>query len=70
MDYSKQYEKMNSFKIADSFEDYLEEQHVEIYPTLLDDDIPDHFSDWLGSLDVEDLITYADEYADQIRKQI
>lgn len=36
---------------------------MEEFPQILDDDLPDHFDDWVGTLDAEDLIRYADEYA-------
>lgn len=51
-----------------TFEDFLQEQHSELYPTLLDDDVPDHFDDWLGTLDGEDYIQFADEFAAEIRQ--
>jgi hypothetical protein len=45
-----------------TFEDYLKERHAENFPMLLDDDMPDHFDDWLGTLDEEDYIKYAEAY--------
>lgn len=48
-----------------SFEDFLQEKHAELFPTVLDDDGPDHFDDWLGSLDGEDYIKYAEEYGER-----
>lgn len=46
----------------DSFEDYLKEQHMNEFPEILDDDLPDHYDDWVGSLDAEDFIRFADLY--------
>jgi hypothetical protein len=45
-----------------TFEEFLEERHAENFPMLLDDDMPDHFADWLGTLDGEDYIKYAEAY--------
>lgn len=35
---------------------------------LLNDDLPDAFDDWLGSLDGEEYIKYADQYAKEMIK--
>lgn len=43
------------------FEKFLQEKHAEAYPMLLDDDMPDHFDDWLGQLDGEEYIAFAEE---------
>lgn len=46
-----------------TFEGFLaEEVHYKLFPTLLDDDIPDHFDNWLGTLDVENLMGWAELY--------
>ena len=45
-----------------NFEDFLQEQHILRNPTLLDDDIPDAFDDWLGNLDTEEWIALGDAY--------
>ena len=46
-----------------TFEGFLaEEVHYKLFPTLLDDDIPDHFDNWLGTLDVENLMEWAELY--------
>lgn len=47
----------------ENFEDFLADKHMEEHPQILDDDLPDHFNDWLGNLDGEEYIKYADEYA-------
>lgn len=52
-----------------NFEEYLKEIHAELFPQLLDDDMPDHFDDWLGSLDGEEYINYADLYGEAIKKE-
>lgn len=47
-----------------SFESYLIDIHNEIFPEILDDDQPDHFESWLESLDVAEVMEYAEEYGD------
>jgi hypothetical protein len=48
-----------------TFEDFLQERHSELYPMVLDDDLPDSFDNWLGELDGEDYIKYADLFAQE-----
>ncbi len=48
-----------------SFEDFLEGMCFRINPTVLDDDMPDYFDNWLGSLDGEDYIRYANIFAQE-----
>lgn len=44
-----------------TFEDFLRNEiHPQLFPQLLDDDMPDHFDNWLGEIDTEDLIGWAD----------
>jgi Zn/Cd-binding protein ZinT len=45
-----------------TFEDYLKEWHCELFPMILDDELPDKFNDWLGSRDTQDIIDYAENY--------
>ena len=46
------------------FEDFLQEKFIESNPTVLDDDIPNAFDDWLsGELDVDDWIRLGNQYA-------
>jgi hypothetical protein len=45
----------------DFFIKFLQEKHAEAYPMLLDDDMPDAFNDWLGQLDGEEYIAFAEE---------
>ena len=42
----------------ETFESYLMEKFVRT-TTVLDDDIPDKFPDWLEAQDPQDLITWA-----------
>lgn len=44
------------------FEKYLyEEVHPQVYDGL-DDEMPDHFADWVSGLSVDELIAYANRY--------
>lgn len=45
-----------------TFTEYLQDIHGEIFWSLLDDEGPDHFDNWLGDLDGEQYIKYADLY--------
>lgn len=45
-----------------TFEDYLKDRHIEMFPEILDDDLPDHFDNWLANVEVDDLLTWADLY--------
>lgn len=46
------------------FEDYLEEIfNNDESDGLLDDDLADGFSDWLGTLDGDEYINYAQDFA-------
>lgn len=44
------------------FEGFLQWKHMEENPMILDDDLPDHFDSWVGDLDAEEFIKYAEEY--------
>lgn len=48
------------------FEDYLQEYHMRQNPHLLDDDLPDAYSDWLCDLDTDDWIRLGDSYGKAI----
>ena len=49
-----------------TFEEFLEEKFLEEEPQTLDDMIPDAFNDWLGTLDVDGVIDYANEYGKKL----
>ncbi len=51
-----------------TFEDFLKDKHGEEYIGL-DDEMPDAFDGWLGTLDGEDYIKFADEFANTIRNE-
>jgi len=48
-----------------TFEDFLNDMHANLYPMLLDDEGPDHFEYWLGTLEAEDYIRWADLFAQE-----
>lgn len=45
------------------FNDFLQEVHGSIHSTVLDDDLSDHYDNWLGEMDPEDYIKWADLFA-------
>ena len=61
-------EEMRAQRNYKDFEDFLQDKFIESNPTVLDDDIPDAFDDWLTELDVDDLIAYGDQYYKTGRK--
>ncbi len=63
---NKDWEQFNKDLINKvSFEDFLEERHYKTYPTLLDDDISDHYDAWRADLESDDLIMLAEEWCNQ-----
>ena len=45
-----------------SFENYLKKIHTLACPSVLDDDLPDHFDNWISQLDGEELLRYGQLY--------
>ena len=45
-----------------NFEDFLQDKFIRQNPTILDDDIPDAFDEWLCEIEPELWIEYGDEY--------
>ena len=46
-----------------TFEQFLEQEvHYKLFPEVLDDDIPDHFSDWLGEMEIDNLLEWGELY--------
>ena len=41
------------------FEEYLQEFHCELFPSILDDDLPDHYENWISNLEIEDIVRLA-----------
>ena len=46
----------------ETFEDFLQRMHSDDEPTVLDDDLPDAFDDWLSNLGVDLTIAYAEKW--------
>lgn len=44
-----------------TFEDYLKDVHAKDY-TGTDDDMPDDFESWVGELDVQEVMDFAEIY--------
>ena len=55
-------------KHMQSFEQYLKDIHMSENPEL-DDDLPDDFDNWLGTLEQDIMIQYADDYAKECLRQ-
>jgi len=53
-----------------SFEEYLEDVCFELYPEMLDDDMPDFFDIWLEKQDVESLLVYSEGWGRHIKLTI
>ncbi len=51
------------------FEQYLQEQHALDYIGL-GDDMLDDFDIWISQLDGSEFIQFADDFADEIRKEL
>lgn len=45
-----------------NFEGYLMEYFCKVEPTVLDDDIPDAFNDWLEGIDIDTIFKVADSF--------
>jgi hypothetical protein len=50
------------------FEDFLQDKFIRQNPTVLDDDIPDAFDEWLQEIEVDLWLEYGEEYAKTIAK--
>lgn len=45
-----------------TFEDFLTNIFIQENPTILDDDMPDGFSDWIADQQADLLIAYAEKW--------
>lgn len=48
-----------------TFEEFLEDKFVKIAEGMLDDDLPDAFDNWLGTLDGDEYMEYAQQYGEK-----
>jgi len=53
-----------------TFEEYLKDICFEENPAILDDEMPDFFSDWLGEQDTESLLMYSEGWGRHIKSHI
>lgn len=53
-----------------TFEQYLEEKCFELNPTVLDDNMPDYFNNWVSYLDTSEVIIYAEGWMNEYRSFI
>ena len=49
-----------------AFERFLKDRHAKLFPSILDDELPDRFNDWVTDIGVTNLIDLADEYHDKL----
>lgn len=54
---------------AQSFEEWLQYEHQMENPTILDDDLPDAFSDWVSELTSVDLEVLASRYGQDVAQR-
>lgn len=45
-----------------TFEQFLADVHTDLYPQILDDDLPDTFDTWLAELDSEEYLKWGEIY--------
>ena len=53
-----------------NFTQFLEKKFVEEHPAVLDDDLPDHFDNWLTELQVDEWIKLGDEFKTSPNKEV
>ena len=53
-----------------SFEEYLEDVCFELYPEILDDDMPDFFDNWLVEQSIGSLLIYSEGWGRHIKNTI
>jgi hypothetical protein len=51
---------------VDGFEAWLQETHQAEHPTILDDELPDAFSDWVSNLEGWEITEYAKTYVKEM----
>lgn len=49
-----------------SFENYLQKIYLLAFISVLDDDLPDHFDNWISQLDGEELLRYGQLYGEEV----
>lgn len=56
--------------IYKTFEEYLEKRCFDENPTVLDDNMPDFFDNWLGEQSVDSIMIYADGWMHETKSYI
>ena len=51
-----------------TFEEFLQERHMEECPTVLDDDLPDAYGAWISERDIQEIIDYAGKWGEEARQ--
>lgn len=54
---------------AQTFEEWLQYEHQMENPTILDDDLPDAFNDWVSELTNVDLEVLASRYGQDVAQR-
>ena len=49
-----------------TFEKFLEEKFIKIFPDVLDDEMADSFDEWLGTFDVDNWLKYGEMYGQRL----
>ena len=44
------------------FENFLKDTHYDLHPSVLDDDLPDHYDNWISSLSEKEIRDYAEDW--------
>ena len=52
------------------FEQYLQAEFFKLNPQVLDDEMGDKFDEWLGDENVDDIILFAQDYAEKVFKEV
>lgn len=47
--------------MQNKFTDFLRTKHAELHPHLLDDDMPDHYDNWIADMSADELIELGNE---------
>ena len=56
--------------MKDNFETYLQDQHANEHPDILDDNMPDAFDDWVSNLDNDEWIRLANQFAYKDKRKV
>jgi len=54
--------------MKETFEEWLQYYHSKEHPSILDDDLPDHYAHWSSDLGYETWIILGDKYGKYLLK--